>query len=51
LVSTLRQNYGFEVNLVHLTLSGLCAECAASSTQRVGVVTYPTPVEEIMLRV
>ena len=51
LESTLRQKYGFEVNLVHLTLSGLCAECVASSAGRLGVVTYPTPVEEIMQRV
>jgi Fur family ferric uptake transcriptional regulator len=49
--STLRQKYGFEVHLVHLTLSGLCAACAASSAQRLGAVTYPTPVEEIMQRV
>ena len=49
--SILRQKYGFEVNLVHLTLSGLCAECVASSAGRLGVVTYPTPVEEILLRV
>ena len=51
LESTMRQKYGFEVNLVHLTLSGLCAECAGSSAGRLGVVTYSTPVEEIMLRV
>lgn len=49
--STLRRKYGFEVNLVHLTLSGLCAECVASSTQRLGVAAYPTLVEEIVQRV
>ena len=48
LVSTLRQKYGFEVNLVHLTLSGLCVECVASSAQRLGGVTHLTPVEKIM---
>jgi Fe2+ or Zn2+ uptake regulation protein len=31
LKTILRQKYGFEVNLVHLTLSGLCAECIARS--------------------
>ena len=50
LESTMRQKYGFEVNLVHLTLSGLCAECAASSAQRVGAVAYPKPVEDIVQR-
>ena len=43
LESILRQRYGFEINLVHLTLSGLCAECAASLAQRSSGVTYPTP--------
>lgn len=46
--SILRQKYGFEVNLVHLTLSGLCAECAASSAQRLGGVAYPMSVEDII---
>jgi Fe2+ or Zn2+ uptake regulation protein len=27
----LRQKYGFEVNLVHLTLTGLCAACVAQA--------------------
>lgn len=30
--SILRQKYGFEVNLVHMTLTGLCADCAAGSS-------------------
>lgn len=29
--AVLRQKYGFEVNLVHLTLTGLCAACKTAS--------------------
>lgn len=31
--TVLKQKYGFQVNLVHLTLSGICSACAAGSTQ------------------